>query len=179
MPQNEPGPNRLSLGASIIHVPVRSTPAQNRSRRFSVTYICAGRAPLGSEAGWGWLAELAAAHPTHPRSLRFALGLPYRVYALASVLSLRIFLFPVRGCLFGVAQVPGPCVDPFRCSGVRGRQRRLGFPGPCRTTLYPREDGSESNLEGWGISLGCTFFRRTSTPLPRGRRSGNSPWRDL
>lgn len=73
-----------------------------------MTYICAGRAPLGSEAGWGWLAELAAAHPTHPRSLRFALGLPYRVFALASVLSLGTFPVPVRGCLFGVAQVPGP-----------------------------------------------------------------------
>lgn len=77
------------------------------------------------------------------------------------------------------ARPMGGGVDPFRWPGVRGRQRRLGFPGPCRATLYPREDGSESSLEGWGISLGCTFFRRTSIPLPRPGRSGNSPWRNL
>lgn len=180
MPQNEPRPNRLSLGASIIHVPARSSPAQNRSRRFSVTYICAGKGSPGLRGWWGWLAESAAAHPTHPPSLCFSLGLPIGSSPWpASCLSGPFSSPPVAACLGWLRRQARREVDPFRWPGVPGRHRHLGFPGPCK--------GDPSSARGWvGEQLGgmgnfswVYFLSPSLYPLLRPGRSVNSPWGDL
>lgn len=128
-PRNEPLPNRLSLGASIIHVLARSSPARNRSRRFSVTYICAGK---GSPGLGGWVGVVACVgrrtpQPSTPSGSR---PLPIRS-SVGRQFSPRAFPVSARRCLCGrlKSQAGGRSGSPRR-PGVRGRQRRLGFPVP-------------------------------------------------
>uniref|UniRef100_A0ABI7WFX8 Pituitary adenylate cyclase-activating polypeptide n=1 Tax=Felis catus TaxID=9685 RepID=A0ABI7WFX8_FELCA len=94
----------------------------------------------------------------HPSTLPLyiAPGLPNPVFASAGVLSLRTFLVPARGCLFGVAQAPGPRrgAGPFWWPGVRGWHRHLDFPGPAGRLFTHKEEGSESRLEGEEFLLG-------------------------
>lgn len=128
-PRNEPLPNRLSLGASIIHVLARSSPARNRSRRFSVTYICAGK---GSPGLGGWVGVVArigrrTPQPSTPSGSR---PLPIRS-SVGRQFSPRAFPVSARRCLCGrLKSQAGGRRGPPRRPGVRGRQRRLGFPVP-------------------------------------------------
>lgn len=128
-PRNEPLPNRLSLGASIIHVLARSSPARNRSRRFSVTYICAGK---GSPGLGGWVGVVARvgrrtpqpSTPSGSRPLPIRSSVGQRFSPRASPVSAR------RSLCGRLKSQAGGRSGPPRQPSVRGRQRRLGFPVP-------------------------------------------------
>lgn len=153
-PQNEPLPNPLSLGASIIHVPARSSPAQNRSRWFSVTYICAGKGSpglRGSVRGWGdWLPKLAAAHPIHPPSLFRSWSPPPGLRVGQRLDS--VFLVPARCFLRGETRASSrERGGPFWWPGVCVRRGHFGFPVLVEAAAllgHPREEGWESRLAG-------------------------------
>ncbi|XP_010827283.1 PREDICTED: pituitary adenylate cyclase-activating polypeptide [Bison bison bison] len=107
----------------------RSSPARNRSRRFSVTYICAGK---GSPGLGGWVGVVARVgrrtpQPSTPSGSR---PLPIRS-SVGRQFSPRAFPVSARRCLCGrLKSQAGGRRGPPRRPGVRGRQRRLGFPVP-------------------------------------------------
>lgn len=64
------------LEASLVRVPARSSPAQNRSRRCSVTYICAGAGSPGPGGRVGVAGGLSRGAPpsAHPSRAARASG---------------------------------------------------------------------------------------------------------
>lgn len=134
--QNEPPPNRLSLGASIIHVPARFSLAQNRSWRFSVTYICWEGLPWAQRLGGGgcqsWLLHTRTIH-----LLCFAPGFPHWVLGLA--IAQRSFSSPPVAVCAGRLRRQAGRRGYFPQPGVRGRPRHFGFLVPAETAALLRD----------------------------------------
>ena len=128
-PRTEPLPNRLSLGASIIHILARSSPSRNRSRRFSVTYICAGK---GSPGLGGWVGVVAGVGRRTPQPSTPSGSGPLPIQcSVGRRFSPRAFPVSARRCLCGrLKRQAGDRSGPPRRPGVRGWRRRLGFPVP-------------------------------------------------
>ena len=155
MPQNEPQPNRLSLGASITHVPARSSPAQNRSRRFSVTYICAGKDSPGL-GGWVGVAAGVGRRTPQPSTLSGSRPPPSGL-RVASVSLLEPFSSPpTAACGRRLKRQAGS-----RAVLLRGKVCEVGADASasqCPLRPWPGQGDPAPARGGVGISVGCSFL---------------------